>query len=88
MHHVHFATYYSIVSYGANMNSIKGYILSLIPTVLISIFVWTIKRKFMNKTVKVRERKMKTVLRQRKASLSTEEETIFMSDTSADDTSD
>lgn len=91
---VAFLTYYSIVSYGASMNSIKGYILSLIPTVPISIFVWTLKRKFTNKNVnakhntRTRERKMKGMLRQRRASLSTEEEMVFMSDTSADDASD
>ena len=74
------------------MNSIKGYILSLLPTVPISIFVWTLKRKFTNKNAKhntrTRERKMKGMLRQRRASLSTEEEMVFMSDTSADDASD
>ncbi len=89
---VAFVTYYSIVTYGASMNSIKGYILSLIPTVPISIFVWTLKRKLMHKkakhnTIKARERKMKNTLQQRRASVSTEE-MIFMSDTSADDTSD
>lgn len=88
-----FLTYYSVVSYGASMNSIKGYILSLIPTVPISIFVWTLKRKFTNKNtkhnIKTRERKMKNMLQERRrASLSTEEEMIFMSDTSADDASD
>ena len=85
-----FLTYYSIVSYGASMNSIKGYILSLIPTVPISIFVWMLKRKLTNKNAKhkVREKKLKTTLHQRRASLSTEEEIIFMSDTSADDASD
>ena len=85
-----FLTYYGIVSYGASMNSIKGYILSLIPTVPISIFVWKLKRKLINKNtakhVKVRrERKMNTTLQRRRASLSTEEEVIFMSDTSADE---
>jgi hypothetical protein len=88
-----FLTYYSIVSYGASMNSIKGYILSLIPTVPISIFVWTLKRKFTHKNakhnnIKARERKMKNTLQQRRESLSTEEEMIFLSDTSADDASD
>ena len=85
-----FLTYCSIVSYGANMNSIKGYILSLIPTVPISIFVWMIKRKFTDKNakVKVRERKLKTVITQKRASLSTEEEMMYMSDTSPDDASD
>ena len=72
------------------MNSIKGYVLSLIPTVPISIFVWKLKRKLINKNtakhVKVRrERKMNTTLQRRRASLSTEEEVIFMSDTSADE---
>ena len=89
---VAFLTYYSIVSYGASMNSIKGYILSLIPTVPISIFVWMLKRKFTSKNAKhntrTRERKMKGTLQQRRASLSTEEEMVFMSDTSADDASD
>ena len=85
-----FLTYYSIVSYGASMNSIKGYILSLIPTVPISIFVWTLKRKLTNKNAKykVGEKKLKTTLHQRRASLSTEEEMIFVSDTSMDDASD
>ena len=86
-----FLTYYCIVSYGASMNSIKGYILSLIPTVPISIIVWMLKRRLTNKdtkNIKIRDRKMKTMLQQRRASLSTEEEMIFMSDTSADDASD
>ena len=85
-----FLTYYSIVSYGASMNSIKGYILSLIPTVPISMFVWTLKRKITDKNAKcrARERNLKTVITQRRASLSTEEEMIYMSDTSPDDASD
>ena len=86
---VAFLTYYCIVSYGAAMGTIKGYILSLIPTIPISIFLWIIKRKIFGKDAK-QKRNPKTVVQRRRASLSTEEEMIYMTDTteSADDAND
>ena len=34
-----------------NMNGIKGYIISLLPTVPISIFIWVIKKKFLEERI-------------------------------------
>lgn len=39
------AAYYLILKDGKNMDGIKGYVLSLIPTIFISIFIWVIKKK-------------------------------------------
>ena len=46
-----FITYYLIVNNGMNMDGVKGYIISLIPTVPISIFVWIIKKKFIEERI-------------------------------------
>ena len=87
-----YLTYYFIVSNGAAMGSIKGYVLSLVPTIPISMIMWVIKQRFTRKAAndKVRERKLKSKRRQRQMSLSTEEEMIYITDTadSADDASD
>ena len=59
-----FITYHAIVSYGAVMESVKGYILSLIPAVPISISVM-IKQKLQREIVKINKhkgRQLKTVL--------------------------
>ena len=89
---VTFTTYYVIVSYGAVMESVKGYILSLIPAVPISISVWMIKQKLQSEIVKINKHKgrhLKTVLVKRfSRTSSTEEEIIQMSDTSVDEVSD
>ena len=46
-----FLTYYEIVNDGMNMDGVKGYIISLVPTVPISIFVWVIKKKFLEERI-------------------------------------
>ena len=46
-----FTSYYIIVDDGMNMNGIKGYIISLLPTVPISIFIWVIKKKFLEERI-------------------------------------
>ena len=42
-----FIAYYVIVNDGMNMDGVKGYIISLLPTIPISIFAWVIKKKFL-----------------------------------------
>ena len=46
-----FTSYYKIVDDGMNMNGIKGYIISLLPTVPISILIWVIKKKFLEERI-------------------------------------
>ena len=46
-----YIAYYIIVNDGMNMNGAKGYIISLLPTVPISIFIWVIKKKFLEKRI-------------------------------------
>lgn len=46
-----YIAYYIIVNDGMNMNGVKGYIISLLPTVPISIFVWVIKKKFLEERI-------------------------------------
>ena len=43
--------YYVIVNDGMNMDGVKGYIISLLPTVPISIFAWVIKKKFLEERI-------------------------------------
>ena len=50
-----FTTYFFIVKDGMNMSGVKGYIISFIPTVPISIFIWFVKKKYY-----LRERLQKT----------------------------
>ena len=80
-------TYYVITRSGMNMSGVKGYIVSLIPTIFITIFVWIIKKKFFrqthNKKKKIKRNlkgELKDVLMKRRESLSTEEETIDSTD--------
>ena len=73
-------TYFTITKSGMNMNGVKGYIVSLIPTLFITIFVWIIKKKFFGQTHNKKKRdlkeELKNVLMKRRESLSTEEEMI------------
>ena len=80
-------TYFMITRSGMNMSGVKGYIVSLIPTIFITIFVWIIKKKFFgqthNKKNKIKRNlkgELKDVLMKRRESLSTEEETIDSTD--------
>ena len=80
-------TYYVITRSGMNMSGVKGYIVSLIPTIFITIFVWIIKKKFFGQTHNKKKRikrnlkgELKDVLMKRRESLSTEEETIDSTD--------
>ena len=80
-------TYFMITKSGMNMSGVKGYIVSLIPTIFITIFVWIIKKKFFgqthNKKKKIKRNSkgdLKDVLIKRRESLSTEEETIDSTD--------
>ena len=41
-----FYTYSTIVQEGMNLDGVKGYILSLAPTIPVSIFLWFIKKKY------------------------------------------
>ena len=72
-------TYYSIVKSGMNMDGVKGYTLSLIPTILISVSVWIIKIKYL-KEVKKRGSLRKPKIK-RENSLLTDEEMISLSTT-------
>ena len=72
-----FMTYYSIIKNGMNMDGVKGYIISLIPTILISISVWIIKMKYLEE-VKKKGRKLKI---KRDNSLLSDEEVINLSTT-------
>ena len=47
-----FITYYVTVTDGMNLDGVKGYILTLIPTVPISVFIWIIKKKYLAGKVK------------------------------------
>ena len=72
-----FATYYFITKDGLNMSGIKGYITSLIPTILISIFIWMLKKGFLGKQLnltKEKQKKTKRHLVKSRESLSTEPE--------------
>ena len=75
-------TYCLIVKEGISMGSVTGYILSLIPTIPISIFIWIIQEKIRRKRGKkkqLKRRELMTVLVQRKESVSTEEEMMDLS---------
>ena len=72
-----FTTYYSIIKNGMSKDGVKGYIISLIPTILISISVWIIKMKYLGE-VKKKGRKLKI---KRDNSLLTDEEMINLSTT-------
>ena len=68
-----FTTYFFIIKDGMNMSGVKGYIISFIPTIPISIFIWFVKKKYY-----LRERLQKTsrpreLIRERN-DLATEEE--------------
>ena len=72
-----FSTYYFITKDGLNMSGIKGYITSLIPTILISIFIWMLKKGFLGKQLnltKEKQKKTKRHLVKSRESLSTEPE--------------
>ena len=42
-----FTTYFVIIKDGVNMTGVKGYVISFIPTIPISIFIWFIKKKYL-----------------------------------------
>ena len=73
-------SYHLIVTQGMNMSGVKVYIMSLIPTIPITIFVWIIKKKFFGLGVnkKHRERESSEALIKRSRSLPTEEEMIYL----------
>ena len=86
-----FLTYYIIVSSGASMESLMGYVLSIIPAIPISILVWIIKGKVLREKFninKVKERRLLTEVVVKRRASSTEEEIIRLSDDSAEDASD
>ena len=80
-------TYCFIVKQGISMGGVKGYIMSLIPTIPISIIIWMIKGKLLGKKNKRKERELTAVLVQRRDSFSTEEEIIDFSTNSEDSAS-
>ena len=59
-------TYCLIVKEGISMGSVKGYVLSLIPTIPISIFIWMIQETIRSKRGKRNHRLLTTVLLQRR----------------------
>ena len=67
-------TYCLIVKEGISMGSVKGYVLSLAPTIPISIFIWMIQERIRSKRGKRSHRQLTTVLLQRKESFSMDEE--------------
>ena len=74
-------TYFLVMTYGMNMDGFRGYVMTLAPSIPISIFLWIIKKKYLAETVenKMRKRrklKMAMVLKKRD-SFSTEEELIY-----------
>ena len=42
--------YFILINEGLSMQGVKGYIMSLLPTILLSLFVWALKRKLMKKS--------------------------------------
>ena len=81
-------TYCLIVKEGISMGSVKGYVLSLVPTIPISILIWMIQERIRRKRGKKEQpkrRELMMVLAQRKESFSTEEETMNLSTNSEDD---
>ena len=84
-----YITYYVIIKNGMNMSGTKGFIISLIPTIPIPIFIWIIKERFFKQNLKrkgkrnkVGKRHLEETLLNRSSSLSTEEEMIHILSTS------
>ena len=82
-------TYYMILINGINMSGTKGFIISLIPTIPIPIFIWIIKNRFFKQNLKMKRKKNKVgkrhleqTLLNRSSSLSSEEEMIIILSTS------
>ena len=75
-----FGSYYIIVNDGVDMNGIKGYIMSLLPSILITIFAWIFKKRYFGRITKCTPKKNGTKLSQRRENLSTDEEIINLSD--------
>ena len=81
------STYCIIVKEGISMGSVKGYVMSLIPTIPISIIIWMIQERIRRKRGKKKQgkgRELMTVLVRRKESFSTEEEMMHLSTNSED----
>lgn len=80
-----FITYYTIVKDGLNMSGVKGYITSLIPTIVISLFVWMLRKGFLGKQLNSMKGKRKKTERHRTKSFSseTEDETINLLSTTS-----
>lgn len=51
-----FMTYFVIVKDGVNMSGVKVYVISLIPTIPISILIWVIKKKYLRERVNQKTR--------------------------------
>ena len=84
-----YITYYTILKNGMNMSGTKGFIISLIPTIPIPIFIWIIKKRFFKQNLKMKKKRNKVgkrhleeTLLNRSSSLSTEEEMIHILSTS------
>ena len=43
-----------LINEGLSMQGVKGYIVSLLPTILLSLFVWALKRKLMQEKLSQR----------------------------------
>ena len=80
-----FLTYYSIVKDGLNMSGVKGYITTLIPTIIISIFIWMLKKGFLGKQLNSMKEKQKRCQVKSRKSLCTEsdDETINLLSTAS-----
>jgi hypothetical protein len=55
-------TYCLIVKEGISMGSVKGYVLSLIPTIPISIFIWMIQERIRRKKNQLKKRELYNIL--------------------------
>ena len=72
-----FITYYRITRNGLNMSGVKGYITSLVPTIIISVFIWMLKKGSLRKqlnSMKEKQEKTKRCRVKSRESLSTESE--------------
>ena len=73
-----YMTYFLVVKNGMNMDGIKGYTMSLIPTILISISIWIIKMKYLGEKIKKMKKQRKLKIK-RGDSLPSDEELINLS---------
>ena len=57
-----FGTYYTIIQEGVSMDGVKGYLLSLAPTIPVSILLWFIKKKYFGQNLRYTQLEKKDAL--------------------------